>query len=169
VIVSGNRGQRQRSQFEALSVVYDRFNVELAKSAYAPALELERNWIAAREKFSGWLSDPNAQITRSMLVQGLKQGLRDLLLVMNGWPLEYRQSLIRALRQITEGELPAYFSQESQKLARIVGRGRVRSEAEYYLVRHRVDEIEGLEANISEVDTLLKLLDQFEAKHPSRK
>jgi hypothetical protein len=93
----------------------------------------------------------------------MEQGLRDTLIALEGHPSPIRERLTKAFRQILEEEAPDFLSRDSAKLTRIVKRGRLRNEAEYYFVRHRLDEIEGREAHRDETIVLMGLLDGFEA------
>lgn len=159
-------GQR-RSRFAVYSAIYDRFNEELLKCNNPRAALHAQSWIDAKAKFAAWLNDPNNKIRRSSLVSGMEQGLRDTLMVLEGYPDPIRTGLTKAFRRILEEEAPDFLSGDSAKLMRIVKRGRLRDEREYYLVRHRLDEIEGREAHRDEIVALMGLLDGFEAiGHP---
>ena len=47
-------------------------------------------------------------------------------------------------------------------LARIVERSKIKNEREYYLVRHRIDELEGAQGALDELSLLYGLVDRFE-------
>ena len=153
----------RRSQFDALSAVYSRFIGELKSCGHPSALWMAESLEQSNSKMSEWLSDPTSGITRSKLAAGMKQGLRDFPLGLRDYPKPVGPRLMSALRTIIQEEAPDLLADEREKLSRILKRGRVRNEDEFYLVRHRVDEIEGHAEHQSELAGLLKLLDEFEA------
>jgi hypothetical protein len=93
----------------------------------------------------------------------MEQGLREIPMLLSGVPAPIGERLIKAFRQILQEEAPDFLSGDSDKLMRIVKRGRLRNEREYHLVRHRLDEIEGHNEHHGETAILLGLLDSFEA------
>jgi hypothetical protein len=152
----------RRSQFDAFLAVCDRFSIELIKCGDPQALALAQSWDTAKAKSAKWLENPGSKITRSLLAREMKQGLRETPKILQGLPGQIRHPLMRAFRQILQEEVPHFLSDERDKLARIVKRGRLRNEDEYYLVRHRADEIEGRDAHKEKVAVLLGLLDNYE-------
>ena len=74
-----------------------------------------------------------------------------------------RQSLADAFGKVLAEEVPDFAANESQKLERILKRGRLRNENEYYLIRHRLDEVEADASKPEDIARLLTLLDSFEA------
>jgi hypothetical protein len=56
---------------------------------------------------------------------------------------DWRWALSRALHQALVAECPEFLALDAQRLAGITGRGSIRNDAEFYLVRHRVDVLEG--------------------------
>lgn len=87
------------------------------------------------------LSDPEAGLTRSKIRSGLKQGLRECPQIFSGYPVEARDLLLVAWRKIMSAEVPEFFANEEQQLQKLVTKGRLRTENEYYLVRYRIDEL----------------------------
>jgi hypothetical protein len=158
----GRKAARRRSQFDALSTLWDRLSNELMKLPDPTAVSIAQGWTTAKVQYAAWLADPQSKITRSALVGGMKQGLRDMQLVLQGLPTRIREPAISVFRCIVEEEVPGFFAYERAKLARVVERGRVRNEDEWYLIRHRVEEIEGNDAHWKELSTLWELLDRYE-------
>jgi hypothetical protein len=158
------RGEEQRrSRFDVYSIVYDRFNNELLKCNDPHAATLARAWVDAKAEFANWLSDPAKKVSRSSMASGMEQGLREIPMVLSGVPAPIRERLIKAFRQILQEEAPDFLSGDADKLIRIVKRGRLRNGNEYYLVRHRLDEIEGYDEHRDETIVLVGLIDSFEA------
>ncbi|MCX7360861.1 MAG: hypothetical protein NTV97_03105 [Alphaproteobacteria bacterium] len=115
----------------------------------------------AKAKYAEWV-DLKAKVPRSSIATGLKQGLRETPRILHGFPDPIREHLLKAFQRILLEEAPDFFPDEGNKLVGIVKRGRIRNEDEYYLVRHRADEIEGRVAHEDEVAVLLRLLDGYE-------
>lgn len=61
-----------------------------------------------------------------------------------------------------ETNYPTLFRKYKKQLKNILSRGEIVSENEWYLARHRLDEIEGEVGNESEVAILDKLLSKYE-------
>lgn len=104
-------------------------------------------------------TDPS--VTRSQIAAGLEQGLRDLSMVVAGQPEEVRSAAISAYRDAIQIEYPDFIEKNKQRLAKVLKRGSVRSESEWYLLQHRVDEIEGTTEHEEELGLLYKLVDDY--------
>src|SRR5262249_38363983 len=148
----------RRTQFDALAAAYDRLIVELKACGDPSVSTIGRTLEQSIAEMEQWLRDPASKITRSMLVPGMKQGLREGPLFLRDRPASIRLTLMAAYRTIVEEEVPGLLAFEREKLARIVVRGRVRNEEEFYLVRHRIDEIEGDSARRDELTQLYALV-----------
>ena len=158
----------RRTQYEALQAIFDRFNAELLKVTHEKARTMATNWEKVKEQQSDLLSNRASGVTRFKLSEGMKQGLRETPLILVGFPKEIHAPLLRVLRQIAEEEIPGFFNFEREELARVLERSRLRNEAEWYLARHRVDEIESDNAHREELMSLLNLLDSYEQRQQGR-
>jgi hypothetical protein len=103
--------------------------------------------------------DPS--VTRSQIAAGLEQGLRDLSMMVAGQPEEVRSAAISAYRDAILAEYPDFVEKDKQRLAKVLERGSVRSESEWYLLQHRVDEIEGTAEHEEELGLLYKMMDDY--------
>jgi hypothetical protein len=139
--------------------VYQRLGIEL-RSVKDPALtalaDLCENYVA---KLPEILNEAGA--SRSNVASGMEQGLRDMSFMLPQKP-ELRRACAAAFRSSVNAHYPDFFKKDEARLARVLARGRVRSESEWYLVRHRIDEIEGDKAHESDLAKLYKLVDEFE-------
>jgi hypothetical protein len=153
----------KRTQYECLWAVYERFGNELKKCGETGALALAQAWDNGKSQHRKWLDDPASKISRSSLAAGMKQGLRELPRLLESISPEARKHLRKILRQILCEEMPGLISKEVLELERILKRGKIVSENEYYLVRHQLDEVEGREAHRQEAVILMALLDRFDA------
>jgi hypothetical protein len=99
-------------------------------------------------------------------LSGLRQAVNDTLETIDDWDQELVQkldALLRAEGIVTVSELRR---RSSRHLGRIVKRGKIRTETEYYLVKGIVD---GCAETLGddEVDMLNKLMAGYEARIPS--
>ena len=104
-------------------------------------------------------TDPS--VTRSQIAAGLEQGLRDLPMMIVGHPGRVRTVAFSAYRHALQTEYPDFIEKDRQRLAKVLKRGSVRSESEWYLLQHRVDEIEGTAECEEELGLLYKLMDDY--------
>lgn len=107
----------------------------------------------------------NPEVKRSAIVAGCEQGLREAPLFLTNLklPEDTQGTAFKIFYRVVEIHLPAFFDKERQKREEIVSRGKIKAEREWYLLRNRVDEIEGDVAHELELLTLYKLLDDYES------
>ena len=58
-------------------------------------------------------------------------------------------------------ECPDFLERDKERLAKVLSRGHVRSENEWYLLQHRLDEIEGDPQHQEEIEKLWELMDSY--------
>ncbi|MDJ0927527.1 MAG: hypothetical protein QNJ73_07725 [Gammaproteobacteria bacterium] len=102
-------------------------------------------------------------VTRSMLAQGMEQGLREMPLVLGDLHDETRTRAIRVFNHVVNEIAPEFFERDRARLRKIMERGRVRNEAEWYQLRHRLDEIEGESEYIEEISKIYSMLGAYES------
>ena len=101
--------------------------------------------------------------TKSQIASGMEQGLRELPMLFHEVSGEHRARLLNVLHIAVAKNFPEFFKKDAALLASIVERKKIRNAREYYLVRHRIDELEGDASNFGERERLYKLVDQFES------
>ena len=74
-----------------------------------------------------------------------------------------RAEILEALHMAIAANYPDFFRHDEALLAAIVERSKIRNAKEYYLVRHRIDELEGDAGAAAELELLVKLVDRFES------
>ena len=119
---------------------------------YAPALRFYRETVAAGIEGPPW---PKG------MMAGLRQGSREafpqIAAVFRSHP-----DVVRSFRQAGGQSLEQVLNYPAQ-VARMIKRGRIRNEDEYYAARARIDDIEGDDAHRAEllaIDTLLQRFDR---------
>lgn len=100
--------------------------------------------------------------TKSQIASGMEQGLRELPMLFCEVNGEQRAQLLNCLHMAVVTNFPEFFKRDATLLASVVGRRKIRNAREYYLVRHRIDELEGEASSYDERELLHKLVDQFE-------
>ncbi|MFL6543519.1 MAG: hypothetical protein ACJ8I9_10140, partial [Chthoniobacterales bacterium] len=93
------------------------------------------------------------------LISGIRQGLDDLLTAASHLSGAQLRALATELRTRHGIELDSLQQRRLRRLAAIRERGHITSEDQYYLVRSRVDEIEGLEVHTAECKALQRMAD----------
>jgi hypothetical protein len=102
-------------------------------------------------------------VAKSKLASGMEQGLRELPLGLNAEGHGAHAEIMRILHGSIARHYPEFFRKDESLLAAIIGRSKIRNAQEYYLVRHRIDELEGDAGASGERSLLYKLIDQFES------
>ncbi len=64
-------------------------------------------------------------------------------------------------REVFYREFPEFFAKLASKREKIIARGKIRSEDEYYLIRDHIDYIESVPELAEQLDKLYKLVDEF--------
>jgi len=81
----------------------------------------------------------------SKVLEGLRQGLRELPLVLQSTFADTspsdREKLWREIDEVASTD--AFLQEQSNKVSKVVQRGVIRNEDEWYLLRWRLDQIEG--------------------------
>lgn len=155
---------RRRTQFDALVAVYERFNQVLRSYPEPRTDALVTNWGNWKKQVGAELQRPQVRVSRAQLVAGLKQGLREMPNVLATVSPVSRLKLLRTLHVIVEEEMPGFFAKDTQRISQIIRRGRIRTEGELDVIRHRIDEIEGNVERSEELNALYSLLDAYESR-----
>jgi hypothetical protein len=132
----------------------------LAKVSDPFATKLCENWRAWKVQCS--TLPPG--VTRSQLTQGLEQGLREMPLLFHSLAPQHRLPALKAYHAALESNFPRFLVGERKRLARVVGRGRISGESEFYLVRHAIDVGEGGGTDSNSLGKLYRLVNDFEFK-----
>ena len=101
--------------------------------------------------------------TKSQIASGMEQGLRELPMLFREVGGDHRSRLLNVLHSAVAKNFPEFFKKDATLLASVGERKKIRNAREYYLVRHRIDELEGDASNFGERERLYKLVDQFES------
>jgi hypothetical protein len=147
-----------------LVAVYDEFQLALNLLEDGKATMLRENWPRVRSAYA----NPIKGVPRSAMAAGMEQGLRETPMLFRSMEPATRAIVGRALAKAIENHYPEFASKDTARLEKIVSRGYIRGENEYYLVRHRIDVLEDDELRLPELDQCYVLIEQFDAKPKGR-
>jgi len=152
---------KKRTKYDKLVAVNERLAVNLSKIDHPNTQYFAKLFGQAGP--GQWEEDKkrDPSVTRSQIASGLEQGLRDLAPNLAAQPQEIRSAAISAYRDAVQAEYPEFFERDKQRLAKVMSCGRVRTESEWYLLQHRLDEIEGDPKHQDETEKLWELMDNF--------
>jgi len=142
-----------------LVAVFDQFYRDIAQLDDPVAQRLVENWATIRNRYL----EP-ASLCRSALAAGMEQGLRDTPEFFLSMSSAARKRASLALSAATASHYPDSLRKDAERLVKIKDRGSIRGENEFYLVRHRVDVLEGEPSLTDELHLLNRLIDKFESR-----
>jgi len=102
--------------------------------------------------------------TGSQIAAGLEQGWREMLDLVGEVDIQWRGAVSNALHDAIAAEYPEFLQLETARLEKIMARGKIRTEAEFYLVRHNIDVLEGEPELPEELRRLYALVEAYEAR-----
>ena len=151
------------SKLEKLTNIYTQLILEFRKIDNSKLKEHLDAWDNALSQFDSILSQNNIPVKRSAIATGIEQGLRETpLLLQSILPEEQRSSALIKFKHIVELNIPNFFDKEIKRLNKIVTCGKIKNENEWYMIRHRIDLIEGNASMTAELNLLYVLLDTYE-------
>ena len=142
-----------------LVAVFDQFHDSISGIDDPKAKRLAQNWAAIRHEYI----EPSGA-TRSALAGGMEQGLRETPMLLQSMKPEARRVAVQALAAAIAAHFPDFIVKDAERLAKVKERGSIRSENEFYLVRHHVDLLEGEPSKSEELQLLYTLVDKYESR-----
>lgn len=153
----------KRTKLQKIIAVYERFGADIASVPDAQAKMLHRTSMGAGKWVADLLSkDPAPR--PSEIASGMEQGLRDTADFIRSVAMEWRATVMKAFHAAVSMEYPEFHSKDRQRLGRVLARKKIRTEAEFYLIRHQVDVLEGETGSDALVKVLYALIDDYEAR-----
>lgn len=105
-----------------------------------------------------------AKPTSSQVVSGLEQGLRDMPHLIGEVDSQWRGAVSKALHDAITAEYPEFLRLETARLEKVMARGKIRTEAEFHLVRYRIDVLEAEPELPQALGRLYALVEAFKAR-----
>jgi hypothetical protein len=151
------------SKTEKLFAAYARFAQAI------PGIPDEKAWelcqvAAGVPAFVAEVRSRDPKPTNSQITAGLEQGLREMPGLIGGVDIQWRGAVSKALHDAITAEYPEFLHLETARLEKVMARGKIRTEAEFYLVRHRIDVLEGEPELPEQLRGLYALVEAFEAR-----
>jgi len=148
---------------EKLFAAYARFAQTIASIPDEKAWELCQV-AAGVPAFVAEVRSRNPKPTSSQIATGLEKGLREMPDLIGGVDIQWRGAVSKALHDAVMLEYPEFLRLEAARLEKVMARGKIRTEAEFYLVRHRIDVLEGEPELAEELKSLYALVEAYEAR-----
>jgi len=101
--------------------------------------------------------------TSAQITAGLERGLRDMSDLIGEVDIQWRAAVSRALHDALAVEHPEFLRLEVSRLQKVLARGKIRTEAEFHLVRCRIDVLESEPELPEELRLLYALAGAFKA------
>ena len=149
-----------KTKYEKLFAVYDEYMRAIAGVNDPMAAMLCASWQATKRSHEQVLASGGKT---SQLAAGMEQGLRELPMALRAEGGGKHAEILGMLHRAIATHFPEFFKCDAALLAAIVERAKIRNAREYYLVRHRIDELEGDAGALAERDLLYRLIDRFES------
>ncbi|TXK59046.1 hypothetical protein [Alkalisalibacterium limincola] len=153
----------RRTRLENLVAVCDRFGKSLegipdstARSLHDVYADLSARMIEVRAR--------NPEVRSSEFASGIEQGLREAPESFSAVSAQWRETVEKAFYAAFRAEYPEFMAKEAARLEKVETRGRIRTDSEYYLVRHQVDALEGDEDALARLHTLYAMLEAYELR-----
>lgn len=142
-----------------LIAVFDQFHEALALLDDTRAMELTANWASVRGRYVR----PDG-IPRSALATGMEQGLREIPMLLESLRPDVRRVVAGALSAAIAAHYPEFLAKDVERLNKILERGFIRGEREYYLLRHHIDISEGEVGKEQELRKYYEMVDRFKGR-----
>jgi len=159
---SATQGNSLATKSEKLFAAYARFAQAVSGIPDLKARELS----VIADGVPAFVAEVGAQgvkQTSSQIVSGLEQGLREMPALIDEVDIHWRAAVSKALHDAVAAEYPEFLRIETARLEKVVVRGKIKTKAEFHLVRHRIDVLEGEPELPAELRRLYALAGAFEA------
>lgn len=150
----------KRTRLTKLIAVFDRFYGSINNAPGERVVE----WVGYWEKLRPTYLNPPAAVNKSQLSAGLAQGLLEMPLLFGGMPASERRVFSIAYKAAIEAEFPEFLQSQQDRLEKILIKGRISNESQFYLVRHAIDILEGDPTRADELSKLYRLVEQYERR-----
>ena len=149
-----------KARLRSLVEVFDSFHRALEPEADPLAQKLCANWASVRGNYG----EASSVGTPSQLSAGLEQGLRKLPAFFYSMGVTAKHVAVTALAGALREHFPSFLAEQEERLAKVMARGKIRGEREFYLVRSAIDQAEGQAHQTAQLATLYALVERFESR-----
>ena len=154
------RTSKVKERLASLLALFDSFYQSLEGDSDPRAQRLLTTWSSIRHLYEA----TNSAFAPSKMSAVLEQNLLELPMWLESMDPSSRLAASNALAMAIRENLPAFQAEHDERLAKVLARGSIRGESEFYLVRHAVDIAEGNVEQTSELSALYALIEKFETR-----
>ncbi|WP_158965868.1 hypothetical protein [Paraglaciecola sp. L3A3] len=155
----------KRTKYDINRSIYESLISKLNDTSDPQVKRLIGSWTVSLRQMDSWLSDPKTKIKKSALATGLEQGLMDAYLMLIQINNEESTEACRIFLSVCENIDEAFILKRNNRISKILSRGKIRNEQDYYLIRNKIDELSLLSpSSHSEIASYDQLLYEFENK-----
>ena len=156
-------GNNLATKSEKLFAAYARFAQTIVGIPDAKAWELCQV-AAGVPAFVAELRSRDPKQTSSQIATGLEQGLREMPGLIGEVDIQWRGAVSKALHDAITAEYPEFLPLETARLEKVMARGKIRTEAEFCLVKHKIAVLEGEPELPEQLRTLYALVEAYAAR-----
>jgi hypothetical protein len=151
----------QITKLQKLVATYERFGADIADIPDQLVQQLRHTSSSVRGSVSALLAGDGAP-KPSQVASGLEQGLRETPDLIAAVSAQWRPAVAKAFCNAVVTEYPDFFSKDSLRLDKVLARGHIKTESEFYLVRYFVDALEGEPDSLARLQQLNAMLGAYE-------
>lgn len=157
------------SKYDKLMAVFEEFFEAMSG---VPGKDFEsfcKSWPGTKASYAAVLA---RGVSKSAIAAGLEQGVREMPMIFGCLAMKDRAFAKDALSKALLSHYPDFASKNAARLAAILSTGVIRSENQFFLVRHRIDELEGITGSETQLAELYLLVENCETprrRQPSNK
>jgi hypothetical protein len=152
-----------KTKIQQILAVYERFSQSIAAIPDLKAQELYRV-AAGVPQFVANFRSVQPEADSSEIESGLEQGLHELPILVNEVEDQWRWAVSNALHDAIACEYPDFLEKDTARISKILARGKISSEDEFYLIRYRIDVLEAQPELAQELQQLYALINGYESK-----
>lgn len=152
----------RKTKFDLYFEICQRLVTALSNIDSARLSTIVDSYSKAVVQISEWVSEEKNPVPKSEIAKGLEQGVNDLPLLIDDLEPPIRSAALAAYWDTLDSVIPDYAERLAKNIQRILKRGYIKSESEFYLLRNRLDQIEG--SGSEEESAIDQLLTQYETE-----
>lgn len=151
------------AKFENFVAAYSQLVAEFQNAGDPTLSAIAESWASSLSQLRVALSQSPPPVKPSVLFAGLEQALLETPTLVSDLPEKPRRLALAALHRITNSHLPGLFEKQRKVIDEVIVRGKIKTEKEWCLLRHCVDEIESENSQSSELSRLYRMIEEYES------
>ena len=165
-VANAGRPAQRASKYDRLMAVFEEFFEAMSGVPENDFESICKSWPGTKASYAASLARGG---TKSAIAAGLEQGAREMPMIIGAsTSMEFRSLALDALSKALRSHYPDFTAKNASRLAAILSKGVIRNESQFFLVRHRIDELEGIDGSEAQLAELYLLVENFEAPRRRR-